>query len=268
MEQKISFLLRFGMLGCFVGHGFWGIAQKTGWLKFFLLFGIPENIAWNLMPVVGIVDILMGIMIFLQPRAILIWWAAIWTIFTALLRPMAGMGMSEFFERAGNYGLPIAFLVMFCWPIRRDKAFHAIRTTPTIDPIQIILIEKILRYSLFLLLAGHAGLALFQEHPILHRHASFLGFENRNNALIYFGSFEMLLAFIVLFKGPQLGLMMFVFFFKLFTEILHPISGRFMDTFESIERMGDYIIPLTLTIIYAWQSQVKRATNDTGHAVL
>ena len=245
-EAKLFFLLRFGALGCFVGHGCWGLLQKTGWLHFFVHFGIAEETAWQLMPVIGAVDIIIGLLIFFKPRPIYLWWAIIWTVFTALLRPITGMGLSEFFERAGNYGIPLAFLVMYAWPLSLKRIFQPI----TFHSPNFFASEKILRISLFLLLAGHAGLALFQTHPVLLKHTNFLGFKQHEVVLLSFGIFEMILAFVVLFKASLPGLMLFVLGFKVASEILHPLSGGMLDSLETIERMGDFVIPVLLWLIY------------------
>lgn len=245
-EEKMFFLARFGALGCFVGHGCWGLLQKTGWLKFLLHFGIAEETAWQLMPLIGFIDIMIGLLIFLKPRPIYLWWALTWTIFTALLRPMTGMGMSEFFERAGNYGIPLAMLIMYNWPLSRNKILQPI----TSQSFNHHTVEKVLRISLFLLLAGHAGLAMFQVHPVLFKHTQFLGIHQSDVALLSFGIFEMLLALFVLFRASFPGLMLFVLGFKIATEILHPLSGGILDSLETIERMGDYVIPVMLWLMY------------------
>jgi hypothetical protein len=67
-----------------------------------------------------------------------------------------------------------------------------------------------------------------------------------------FGGFEMLLGLWVLLFPRTAGLMWFVFGYKLFTESLHPLAGQSRDIFETIERMGDYIIPPLLFILYVY----------------
>lgn len=74
------------------------------------MFGIPESWAWLLMPVVGSVDIAVGILALLTPRPAVLAYAAAWALLTALLRPLAGESVFEALERAGNYGIPLAFL--------------------------------------------------------------------------------------------------------------------------------------------------------------
>jgi hypothetical protein len=97
---------------CFVGHGAWGVITKAGWLPFYGVFGIGPAMAWKTMPLVGALDITLGATVLLFPFRALLGYLVAWTLFTALLRPAAGMGWWEFLERAGNYGPPLAFLLI------------------------------------------------------------------------------------------------------------------------------------------------------------
>lgn len=247
-------LLRIGVAGCFIGHGFWGIVGKAGWLPFFQLFGIPTETALSIMPIIGVLDILVGVIAFIRPTRSLLIWAILWTIFTALLRPLAGMGMSEFIERAGNYGIPIAFLLLYQFP--QTKKDFTERLTPliSISPSRINYFEWTLRISIFLLLAGHGGLALFHHHPVITRHINALGIEPSNFVLQTLGIFETGLAIMVLLKPKLPGLLIFILLFKLFTESIFPFAGMPRDVFETVERMGDYIAPLLLLAHYRSKS--------------
>lgn len=244
-------------MGCFVGHGFWGILGKTAWVSFFEVFFFSEPLSYSFMPIVGVMDILVGVAIFFTPTKGLLMWAAIWTVFTAALRPSAGMGMSEFFERAGNYGPPIALLWGLGWPTRSIPSFKKLSLSDFKWTTRIKGIEVILRWSLFLLLAGHGGLAFFKESALLGKHLMFIGIPVDALTFKIFGLFEMLLGLWVLLLPSTKGLFWFVLFYKLFTESLHPIVGQSRDILETIERMGDYVIPLMLILIYS-QKKLNR----------
>lgn len=251
-EEKISFLLRFGLLGCFVGHGVWGLLGKEGWLPFFNVFFFNESLSRQFMPVIGMMDIAIGLLAFFYPTRLLLYWAAFWTVFTAMLRPSAGMGMSEFFERAGNYGLPIAMLFVVGAFHQRKSLVEKINGSDIQLEKYAVGFERILRWSLVSLLIGHGGLAFFNEHQGIAKHISFLGIQATRETLMVFGGFEMLLGLWVLLFPRTAGLMWFVFGYKLFTESLHPLAGQSRDIFETIERMGDYIIPPLLFILYVY----------------
>lgn len=249
-EERLFFLLRLGMLGCFVGHGMWGLMFKPGWVPFFEVFGISKNTAHYLMPLVGTMDILVGIFAFVRPNRALLYYALFWTIFTALLRPISGMGFSEFFERAGNYGLPLAMLLLYPKP----KTFQDLTSTLGVPHAQALLhsnLERCLKWSIALLLMGHGGLAAFvHEHPVITRNFSFVFGNIETSALQVFGILEIVLGALFIWKPKAPYLLAFILFFKIAIEVLHPIAGSPKEIFETIERAGDYMLPLALMTVY------------------
>jgi DoxX-like family len=251
LEEKLFFLLRFGVLGCFVGHGAWGIIGKEGWLSFFNVFYFPESLSRTFMPLIGVMDIAIGIWSFYRPNRAVLLWAAIWTIFTAALRPSAGLGMSEFFERGGNYGLPLAFLWVTGGFIVRNGWWKTLTIADMNLKSRGFQFEHIMRICLTLLLVGHGGLALFNDHPVLIKHFTYFGIPTHGIEMRMFGGFEMALGLLVYLRPKTAGLMWFVLFYKLITEFIHPIAGQPRDIFETIERMGDYILPILLVVYYS-----------------
>jgi hypothetical protein len=61
-------------------------------VPYFTLFGFPEPWAWTLMPVVGSIDITLGVLAFIAPTRAGLLYMAWWGLFTASLRPLAGEG--------------------------------------------------------------------------------------------------------------------------------------------------------------------------------
>ena len=246
-EEKVHFLLRLGVLGCFVGHGMWGVLGKQAWLPFFEVFFIPDRIAVHLLPVVGAFDIAIGLWAFFAPMRAVLAWAAFWTFFTAFLRPSAGMGMSEFFERAGNFGIPLAFLLMVPPPATRRDWFEPLRALA--DPERLRRVRQILTVSIASLLMGHGGLAFFVRKPLLLDHFASIGLPLTPGQLQMFGLFEIALGLLVLVRPRWTALMAFVLVYKLATESLHPVAGRWIDILETLERMGDYVAPLAVLVL-------------------
>ena len=243
-------------MGCFVGHGFWGIVGKSGWIPFFQIFYFSEETIRFMMPAIGILDITIGICAFFIPTRALLIWAAIWTFFTAMLRPSAGMGMSEFFERAGNYMLPLAFL----WLVNGFDRSQRLWTVLTKNSLSLENRGRefafFARLAIALLLIGHGGLAFFNDHPVLTKHFNYLGLNPLGLDMKVFGLFEMTLgSFFFMFPRTK-GLLVFILIFKIASELLHPLAGMPIDVFETIERMGDYILPVILLTYY---SAVKTA---------
>jgi hypothetical protein len=95
-------ILRLAVVAEFVGHGAFGIITKAAWLPYFGVVGIPEWAAWRLMPVVGAVDVALGIVAVFRPMPAALLYMAAWGLWTALLRPLTGEGWWEFLERAAR----------------------------------------------------------------------------------------------------------------------------------------------------------------------
>ena len=112
LEQKLHYTLRLAIAMCFIGHGAFGIITKPIWVNYFAFFGIGKHWAYNLMPVLGTFDILLGIFILIKPYRIIVVWLVIWGLVTAALRPLSGEPFAELIERAGNYGAPLALLIL------------------------------------------------------------------------------------------------------------------------------------------------------------
>src|SRR5262249_20895028 len=109
-EHKLSWLLRVGVIGCFIGHGAYGLLTKAAWVPYFGVVGIDRTWAYRLMPWIGVMDIGLGLTMAVVPLPIVLLHLTVWGLWTAALRPLSGEAVWECFERAGNYGLPLAFL--------------------------------------------------------------------------------------------------------------------------------------------------------------
>ena len=57
IEWKLHWLLRIGVFMEFVGHGAFGLKTKAGWLAYFHVFGIADDVAWRWMPIIGAIDV-------------------------------------------------------------------------------------------------------------------------------------------------------------------------------------------------------------------
>jgi hypothetical protein len=239
--------LRIACAMCFIGHGAWGVITKAGWLPFYGVFGIPNAVAWKTMPIVGTVDILLGVAVLLFPfRAVLVYMVG-WTVFTALLRPAAGMGWWEFFERGGNYGPPLALYLL-----ARDQGRGWFTYVAPSDPSDAALrrVSWVLRASIALLLIGHGGFALVQEKPLLLQHWRSVGVRGDALFLHVVGALE-IAAGVAAFAGPVRPLLIAIAYWKIGTELLYAISGRLRDGWEWVERGGDYLAPFALLLALA-----------------
>ena len=239
-ERLLELLLRVGVAGCFVGHGAFGIIGKEGWLPYFAVAGIGEEWAWRLMPVVGTIDVLIGVLSLIAPRPVFLAYGAGWAMWTALLRPLAGESVFETLERAGNYGIPIAFLLLVGSGLTSRAAWWRTIEVPRMTPAVRERVMIALRATTSTLLAGHGGLALLGT-PLLERHAATVGLPE--GALAVVGAFELALASAVAIR-PAASLLLFVLAWKMGTEALHPVAGA--PFWEFVERAGSYVAPLAL----------------------
>jgi hypothetical protein len=104
-------MLRVACAAEFVGHGAFGILTKAAWVPYFGVVGIPPELAWKLMPVIGTLDITLGLLVGLvRPVRAVLLYMAFWGLVTATIRPLSGEPIWEFVERAPNWAIPLTFL--------------------------------------------------------------------------------------------------------------------------------------------------------------
>jgi hypothetical protein len=238
-------MLRAGVALCFLGHGAFGLMTKAAWVPYFAAAGVPESWAWRLMPWIGAMDVTVACLALLWPCRALFAWAAAWATWTALLRPMAGQGWPEFFERAGNYGVPLAVLVIAGL---RGPWFARLPAWPEMSVAVRRRLHLVLRLSLASLLAGHAACALLLQKPMLAHHYAVFGPADPVRVMLAVGWFEAVIAFAVLVVRVP-ALLVFACLWKLATESLFFTSGAPAPVFEIIERGGSYVVPLALAYL-------------------
>jgi hypothetical protein len=109
-------MLRVACAAEFIGHGAFGIITKAAWVPYFGVIGIPPELAWKLMPVIGTVDVTLGLLVALRPLRAALLYMACWGFLTATIRPLAGEPVWEFLERASNMLAPLALVYFRGWP--------------------------------------------------------------------------------------------------------------------------------------------------------
>jgi hypothetical protein len=247
-SDLVHWILRVSVWACYVGHGMFGIRQKVDWLAFYRPFGIPDAIATHTMPLVGLVDVTMGYLVLLRPTRVVLMYTAAWGIFTALLRPLAGMSFFETLERAGNYGPSIALLL--------GGAGAALLARPEIYDLSVEAnfrrVRQLLVVTTSLLLLGHGGLALAAKPQLLeHWHSlGVVGLDAAGQAFVRMtGAAEVAAAALVLL-WPNRPLCLIIVAWKLFTETLFLTSGA--PIWEVVERGGSYGAPLALFVLLSY----------------
>lgn len=236
-------ILRVGAALCFIGHGAFGFITKAAWLPYFAVVGIPEAWAWRLMPLVGAVDVTLGMMVLFAPRRFALGYMTVWALWTALLRPLSGEPFFETIERAGNYGVPFALLLLSGMP-RDVRGWLGIVAHTTAGADRMPIVKRVLHITTVLLLAGHGALAAITGKVIFATHYAAAGLPSGLAATI--GWFELALAAAIAVR-PFVPLLLFVCVWKLATESLFIVAGA--PLWEVIERAGSYAAPLALALI-------------------
>lgn len=256
LAQRLHWVLRLGVGACFIGHGAFGIIRKPEWVPYFGVVGIPSDWAFTLMPVVGLLDIAAGVIALLSPRPIVLIYMTAWGLWTALLRPLSGDVAWETVERAGNYGVPFAFLLLAS--VRLAPGGWLAPVAPRhVSRERLRRIGILLTWVTALLLAGHGALAALEAKALLMNHAMALGLPGEVARMM--GWFEIALAAVVVLR-PVPWLFGFVLLWKLATEFLFPLTGA--PVWEFIERGGSYAAPAAAALIFAHLARTDRCQEE------
>lgn len=108
-SKKIERVLRIGIAGEFLGHGLLALGGKADWLKWISqLTGAEAQTAAILLTLIGISDVIVALVVLLKPIRLVLLWAVFWGFWTALVRPIVGVGWLDFIERFTNWAAPLA----------------------------------------------------------------------------------------------------------------------------------------------------------------
>ncbi len=262
LEHKLHWLLRLGVVGCFLGHGAYGVLTKEAWVPYFGVVGIARAWAYWLMPWIGAMDVSLGLMMAVIPLRIVLLHLTVWSLWTAALRPLSGDVVWECFERAGNYGVPLAFLVFASVPCRLRGWFAPVWPSDmlplTVDRARAM--HKILRVTTCLLLFGHGALGALHSKPALTAHYASIGLYDLAVGGLTLtqvvGGCELVLAVAVL-VAPLPRLLLGICLWKMGTEALFMTSGAL--PLEWIERAGSYVVPLALSYLMVTKREGGRS---------
>jgi hypothetical protein len=243
IHQNIYHILRIAAAMCFIGHGAFGIITKPIWCNYMALFGIGPELAYQLMPVVGTIDILLGFSLLVYPSRAVALWLVFWGILTASMRPLAGEPFAEMIERAGNYGAPLAMLLI----LGKETSLGAWFKKLDAEAINKAAVSNLaiwcLKVSSFLLLSGHGWLNLIHKPGLLAQYDD-LGFTDPAATATIIGCLEIMGAFSVLIK-PLGSVLLLLFVWKIVSEMFYPHFG----IWEWVERGGSYACLLGLLLL-------------------
>jgi hypothetical protein len=239
LDKKLHYILRLSIAMCFIGHGAFGIITKPIWVNYFAVFGIGNLWAYKLMPLLGVFDISLGLLILIKPYRVIVLWLVIWGLVTAALRPLSGEPFAELIERAGNFGAPLALLLLADYkPIFKANSYDTKTDEKTLANVLICL-----RLVAFLLLVGHGWLNLIGKKGLLAEYSA-LGFANPAYIAHIIGLFE-ISAGVLVALFPIKPLIIILLVWKVVSELFYP----HYEIFEWIERGGSYGTLLALYFV-------------------
>lgn len=241
--KTLHYVLQIAIAMCFIGHGAFGIITKEVWCNYFAVFGIGREPSYQLMPVVGIADILLGIVMLIYPMRAIAAWLVFWGLFTALLRPLSHEPFAEFIERAGNYGAPFALLVLAGGMATAKNNWFTKMRPSQYPPVDLNRLLLYLRVIVFLLLLGHGWLNLIQKQGLLNQYKN-LGWGDGLQAAQIIGIAEILAAVFILVK-PVRPFILVVLIWKMVSETFY-LQYPF---FEWVERGGSYACILCIWLL-------------------
>lgn len=243
---------------CFIGHGSFGIITKPIWSNYFAVFGVDHNTSFQLMPILGSIDIIMGLIILFYPLRAVVLWLIIWGFITALLRPMSGEPFPEFIERAGNFGAPLALIILSGGvSFNLKKIFTPLKPPIQLDAVTIRRVTTCLRFVVCFLFIGHGWLNLIEKKGLLDQYMM-LGFANPATAAQCIGLFEIIAGLSVLIR-PFRSIVFILFIWKIANELFYP----HYEVFEWIERGGSYG-----SILALWFTLRATSSNREGKVLL
>ena len=240
-QQKMQVTLRIAVAMCFIGHGAFGIITKPIWCNYFAVFGIGHDTAYRLMPFLGSIDMLMGILMLIYPIRAIPLWLVIWGFVTASLRPLSGEPFAELIERAGNFGAPLALMVLSGGVGKNFRnLFTPMNANHEADAKTLAKVMACLRIIGFLLLLGHGWLNVIEKKALLSQYSA-LGFSNAGKTAVTIGICEIVAAFSLLVR-PLRPLVFLLLIWKISSEFFYP----HYELFEWVERGGSYGVLLAL----------------------
>lgn len=113
-DKKIEWLLRLGVAGEFAGHGLLALGGKADWIKWIIqILDVSTPTAQTMLLAIGISDLIVALIVLVKPVRPILLWAAAWGFWTALVRPIVGIGWLDFIERWANWAAPLALYYFY-----------------------------------------------------------------------------------------------------------------------------------------------------------
>ena len=122
-KKTLDIILRIGVFGTFLGHGVFALGVKHSWIPFLTTVGFTTDAAIEVMPIIGVLDLLIALLVVIKPMRVVFLYAFIWAFLTALMRPIVGFPIWDFVERSSNWIVPLTVLYLRGFPKNWKELF-------------------------------------------------------------------------------------------------------------------------------------------------
>lgn len=275
-SKALDLIFRISIFMTMAGHGFHGVFKggKQGWLQFFagpdamIGFNLFEPHAWTIMPIIGIVDILIGLYVLVRPSRYALLHAGLWAFVTAFFRPLAdatglagGHLLSGLLERTYNFGPALILLGLSLYSTHILDAFNSIHgffvervRFPRVTEREAIALRDVLAGLMAIALVGHAIYCLVDGSGTVGRHLVAFG-HDKVLGLQVLGVLQLAAAALILVGRRCSVVVAGVLAVALGVEFLYVGDivaghGHYLTAiFEIIERGGKYMIPVAILVL-------------------
>jgi len=267
-SRGFFWLLRFSCAGEFIGHGAFGILTKKEWLPYFAVAGIHAHLAYVLMPLIGVLDVTLGILAILRPMRLTILYMTCWGLWTALLRPLSGESGWETVERAPNYLVPFSLLLVMGLPwswrslLQLERSAMIPSSMPAVAPLPTAslpimsasgacALQWCLRSATCGAFVGHGAYGLILRKagwtPVFLHLGITTDTVQADHLVAAAGAVEIVLGLLAL-AVPGTALLILLATCKLSVEcIWYPMNGK--PWWEVLERTSNYVAPVALLMV-------------------
>lgn len=121
--RNIQLLLQIAVFLTFFGHGLVAVGGNVKWLVYIQTVGFSNEMAQQLIPIIGFVDIIVAFIILLKPNKYVVFWAVFWAFSAALIRPISGESILAFVERGANWITPLTLYFLISQNKTIDEKF-------------------------------------------------------------------------------------------------------------------------------------------------
>ncbi|MCE2495801.1 MAG: hypothetical protein J4F31_04380 [Flavobacteriales bacterium] len=118
MHPRLHLILRLGLALTFLGHGIFALNGRMSWLPYLMTVGFEQDLAAQLMPIIGVLDLIVALLLIFKPHKHLFLWCFIWTFAVSIIRPLSGESWLEFVERGAFYAVS---LMLFLNSLQSNK---------------------------------------------------------------------------------------------------------------------------------------------------